>query len=68
MIDSNEPIGVDPSVWKSRLEQAHEYLGDKVAKAVNSSLSSLKVLNDGKPTNGEQLNRDLFPRDEFGTP
>jgi spermidine synthase len=68
MIGSNEPIGVDPSEWKSRLEQAHEYLGDKVAKTVNSSLSSLKVLNDGKPTNGERLNRDLFPRDEFGTP
>ena len=68
MIGSNDPIDIDHSKWKLRLDQAREYLGENVAKTVEGSLSSLQVVNDGETTNGEHLNHDLFPRDEFGTP
>jgi len=65
LIGSLEPIAWEPAVWLSRLERAKEYLGETRYEAVARALGQARVL-DREPIAEAALNRDLFPRDEFG--
>ncbi len=69
LIGSNEPIEIDPNRWLSRLagERVRRHLGAAVIAR------SVPVLRSARPADadrfaGTQVNRDLFPRDEFRTP
>ena len=63
LIGSDYPLQLDPAAWQARLEAATPYLGELRARTVGQRLATLKP-SEG-PIEGE-LNRDLFPRDEFG--
>ena len=66
---SNEPIETNLQAWVGRLQSGavRTYLGPVVAKEV---LQSLKTYRPAAPptTIETELNRDLFPRDEFVSP
>jgi spermidine synthase len=70
LIGSNEPIVVDPALWRTRLEApaVAEYLGPRGADAWRL-LSRLAVMNRrGRVQARRVTNFDLFPRDEFHSP
>lgn len=64
LIGSNEPLRTrDVGEWLMRLEEARSYLGDERASEVEHSIKELKRV--GAPGEDEEINSDLFPRDEF---
>ncbi len=63
LIGSEYPLQIDPGAWQARLEAATPYLGELRAYQIGGRLAALKPAEG--PIEGE-LNRDLFPRDEFG--
>lgn len=70
LIGSNEPIEVDPAVWRARLEspEVSGYLGERTADAWRL-LSGLRVMNRrGRVQPRNATNLDLYPRDEFRSP
>jgi hypothetical protein len=70
LIGGNDPIEVDPGLWRARLESAEvkRYLRDRVADSdwVLARLRALHRTGRRHPT--RELNHDLFPRDEFASP
>jgi predicted membrane-bound spermidine synthase len=69
VVGSNEPITIDPATWETRL------LRPRVARRFDAgTIEGIRDrLNDAhaarrNPTARVGFNRDLFPRDEFGTP
>jgi spermidine synthase len=70
LIGSNEPIVVDPALWRTRLDApaVAEYLGPRGEDAWRL-LSRLAVMNRrGRVQARRVTNFDLFPRDEFHSP
>ncbi len=62
LIGSRYPIQLDLPAWEARLDESAAYLGDLRAESVRARLRNL--LPASGPIEGD-LNRDLFPRDEF---
>jgi hypothetical protein len=69
VVGSNEPLRIDPAVWEARLRRP------QVARRFDAETREgiRDRLNDARPawrnpTARVGFNRDLFPRDEFGTP
>jgi spermidine synthase len=68
LLGSNQPLSVDHEAWQERLRDAavREYLGEDGAEAVTWLLELLRPLHrTGRRHSASDLNRDLFPRDEF---
>jgi spermidine synthase len=69
LIGSNEPISLDSNSWQQTMSRSEirTYFGEKVFVEVLNSLSgALPLVVQGQPT--IEVNRDLFPRDEFLVP
>jgi predicted membrane-bound spermidine synthase len=68
-IGSLSPIPIDLALWKERLFDPRNvaYLGRPRAMAVWAELQSVQPV-ERNPVPPGQINRDLFPRDEFNTP
>lgn len=66
LIGSNELIPLDPARWTTQLRQAADYLGPVQFQEVATTLSRLRVLTPGARSD-EDMNHDLFPRDEFAS-
>jgi len=70
LLGSNEPLTVDPESWRSRLRspavQAH--LGHERAANIQPLLERIALVPPPEELSEGELNRDLFPRDEFLTP
>ena len=62
LIGSRYPIQMDLEAWQARLSQSEAYLGELRTQVVREKLRNLAPA--AGPIEGE-LNRDLFPRDEF---
>ena len=69
VVGSNDPLPIDPATWEARL------LRPEVARRFGAeALEGIRErLYEGRPARRNPgarigLNRDLFPRDEFGTP
>jgi predicted membrane-bound spermidine synthase len=69
VVGSNDPLPIDPATWEARL------LRPEVARRFSTeALEGIRArLYEGHPARRNPgarigLNRDLFPRDEFGTP
>jgi spermidine synthase len=70
LIGSNDPLEVDRDLWRQRLADpaVQRYLGARQADAA-WLLDRLQPLHRaGRGHRERELNRDLFPRDEFWTP
>jgi hypothetical protein len=68
LLGSNQPLAVDLQAWRMRLQDAsvRAYLGEQGAEAVAWLLELLRPLHrTGRRHSARDLNRDLFPRDEF---
>jgi predicted membrane-bound spermidine synthase len=71
LIGSNEPIAVDVAGWRARLHspEVMAYLGEANAVNAMTLLEQLRPLNlKRRPRRQREVNRDLFPRDEFLSP
>ncbi len=70
MVGSNDPIGIDRTAWRRRVESPEvvAYLGEARAREV--WVRCLETAQPGEhPSPGlADANLDLFPRDEFRTP
>ena len=69
VVGSNEPIPLDVAAWLARLQApavAHRFDAATLF-GIADRLSSASP-GDRNPTARVGFNRDLFPRDEFGTP
>jgi len=69
VVGSNEPLAIDPAAWEARL------LRPQVARRFDAGAFAgiRERFFEGRPLRRNPgarigLNRDLFPRDEFGTP
>ncbi len=70
LIGSSDPLPLDQASWLARLEEpgVSAYLGAR-AEDARWLLERLKALHrGGRQHREDELNRDLFPRDEFSTP
>jgi SAM-dependent methyltransferase len=69
LVGSNEPIAIEPGVWRERLQApaVTAYLGRIRADDVLRALERVRLVEEG-PDEGVALNRDLYPRDEFLAP
>jgi spermidine synthase len=67
LVGSNQPIPIDTAAWRARLLQpdTFSYLGEQLFHEV---LARLQTAAPALPSEGVDLDRDLFPRDEFRTP
>lgn len=71
LIASNQPIPDDHEAWLARVRSAHvrRYLGVERARAVEATLETLEQHEPRFRHKRERnVNRDLWPRDEFATP
>ena len=62
LVGSRYPIQIDRVAWEKRLAQSEAYLGELRVQTVREKLRNLK------PAEGPieaDVNRDMFPRDEF---
>ena len=68
LLGRNQPLPVDQEAWRARLQDAavRAYLGEEGAEAV-AGLHELRrpLHRTGRRHSARDLNRDLFPRDEF---
>jgi len=67
LVGANEPIPIEPAAWRARLlePRAFGYLGEQLFHEV---LARLQSAAPWQPRQQVDLDRDLFPRDEFRTP
>jgi hypothetical protein len=68
LLGSNEPLPVDLDAWRARLADpaVSAYLGAEGTRSVSWLLQRLRPLHrTGRRHSARDLNRDLFPRDEF---
>jgi predicted membrane-bound spermidine synthase len=67
LVGSNQPIPIDAAAWRARLLQpgTFSYLGEALFHEV---MERLRSAAPALPREGVDLDRDLFPRDEFRTP
>ena len=68
LVLSNDPIPIEPEVWKSRLhsEAVRAYIGEAQLGPIERALMSARVPDPVNP--GHEFNEDLQPRDEFVRP
>jgi predicted membrane-bound spermidine synthase len=68
LIGSNDPLPLDVAAWVSRARSAPVagYLGDNNVRKLVACLESAQPATAGPAAEGD-VNRDLFPRDEFKT-
>ncbi|MFO0950767.1 MAG: hypothetical protein U0835_06345 [Isosphaeraceae bacterium] len=69
LIGSNDPVPLDPDAWRRRLEASavKDYLGPEAFAECLGSLGTARPATPGAGLRGE-VNTDLFPRDEYGSP
>jgi spermidine synthase len=69
IVGSNEPLPVDLPAWEARLDApaVASYFGREVAEGIRERFHEARPARRN-PDTRLGLNRDLFPRDEFGTP
>jgi spermidine synthase len=67
LVGSNQPIALDVAAWQARAEspEVAAYLGANNVRKLVEALGTAQVLGPPAPPDPEDLNRDLFPRDEF---
>jgi spermidine synthase len=63
LLASNDPIQIDVAAWLSRLDGASSYLGPSITADVRSCLETVRPVAADEPMG--DLNRDMWPRDEF---
>ena len=71
LFGSNEPIEVDVATWRARVlsPQVAGYLGEEAARGTAQLLERVQPLHRMRRRQLERnMNRDLFPRDEFHSP
>jgi spermidine synthase len=68
LIGSNDPLPVDVEAWvrRARGEAVGAYLGENNVRKLVACLETARPAPSGPAPEGE-VNRDLFPRDEFKT-
>ncbi len=68
LVGSNEPIAVEPSLWRARLVEpaVFRYLGPELFHKIWAGLRRAAAAGPADPR--VELNRDLYPRDEFQSP
>jgi predicted membrane-bound spermidine synthase len=64
LVGSNEPITIDLDTWRARAgsPEVTSYLGGNNARKLADALATARI---AEPVPADDLNRDLFPRDEF---
>lgn len=69
LVGSREPIPVEPEVWLARLHtrEVFAYLGLEVAEPLADLIKRTRPA-PREPITERDLNHDLFPRDELGSP
>lgn len=69
LVGSRQPLEPAVDTWLERLhsEPVQRYLGPAIAREIQRQLRAGRV-PPGPPPRGRDLNRDLFPRDEFVVP
>jgi len=69
VVGSNEPLPIDPAAWEARLRQPQvsRRFDDEALAGIRARLYEAGPARRN-PRARIGLNRDLFPRDEFGTP
>jgi hypothetical protein len=69
LVGSREPIPVEPEVWLARLHtrEVFGYLGLDVAEPLAELIKRTRPA-PREPITERDLNHDLFPRDELGSP
>lgn len=69
VVGSNDPLPIDPATWEARLQRP-EVARHFAAEALEGIRARLYEARPARRNPGARvgLNRDLFPRDEFGTP
>ena len=70
VVGSNQEIPIDVAAWQARLRApgGRAPLRRRDALGIADRLASARRPGDRNPTARVGFNRDLFPRDEFGTP
>lgn len=70
LIGGNEPIGQDLEAWRARLMEPSviAYLGPEAHHECMRCLPTALVLPKPLPADPDQINTDLFPRDEYERP
>lgn len=71
LIGSNEPIRLDPDAWRARLSSGAvaRYLGPDILNECLGSLDTARTLPPpDPPARADEVNTDLFPRDEYQSP
>jgi hypothetical protein len=68
-VGSNQPLPIDLPAWEARLRRP-EVAGRFDPETLQGILDRLREAVPARRNPGARvgLNRDLFPRDEFGTP
>jgi hypothetical protein len=69
VVGSNDPLPIDPATWEARLlrPEVARHFGAEALEGIRARLYEASPLRRN-PGARIGLNRDLFPRDEFGTP
>ena len=69
VVGSNDPLPIDPATWEARLlrPEVVRRFGAEALAGIRERLHEASPLRRN-PGARIGLNRDLFPRDEFGTP
>jgi hypothetical protein len=69
VVGSNEPIAIDVAAWQARLRSAEvsRRFDAETLAGINERLAAAAP-GARNPRARVGFNRDLFPRDEFGTP
>lgn len=65
LIGSGQALAVDHEAWRARADSVEGYLGRRLANQVRAALSTGKPLQTAPAL---EVNRDLYPRDEFRMP
>jgi spermidine synthase len=70
LLGSNEPISIDPEVLRTRVlaPEVVNYLGEERVADLLNLLLKVRLLETAEAPPEDELNRDLFPRDEFLAP
>ena len=66
LVGSDEPITWDPDAWQARVRGAREHLGEARVAQVAASLARARRLTGCRAPNAD-VNRNLFPKDEFAS-